>query len=245
MAALPSYFYEVPASSSGKYHPRYALGDGGLVRHTKAAVYIAQNLLSLECFREKFPADERDCLIAAVLLHDGCKSGIEKQAYTVFDHPLQVVNLLKSLDCCGDIPSELFNTIAMAISSHMGQFNTDRSGKEVLPKPKTEQQIFVHMCDYLASRKPLIFEDPDGEYAPNDFRIDELAELHQRVIDLCKELIAIGVARDDVYTAIENVAGVKNPNSIQNTETLYNLLGVLGKMNTAPNMMPAAKGATK
>ena len=34
---LPDYWYEVPASSTGKYHPEYALGDGGLLRHSKAA----------------------------------------------------------------------------------------------------------------------------------------------------------------------------------------------------------------
>ena len=42
---LPDYFYEVPASSTGKYHPEYALGKGGLVRHTKAAIRIAKELL--------------------------------------------------------------------------------------------------------------------------------------------------------------------------------------------------------
>ena len=26
---LPDYFFVVPASSTGKYHPDYALGDGG------------------------------------------------------------------------------------------------------------------------------------------------------------------------------------------------------------------------
>ena len=36
--SLPDYFFEIPASSTGKYHPSYALGTGGLVRHTKAAV---------------------------------------------------------------------------------------------------------------------------------------------------------------------------------------------------------------
>ena len=41
---LPDYFYEVAASSTGKYHPSYALGDGGLVRHTIAAVRIANAL---------------------------------------------------------------------------------------------------------------------------------------------------------------------------------------------------------
>ena len=25
---LPDYFFEVPASSTGKYHPKFALGDG-------------------------------------------------------------------------------------------------------------------------------------------------------------------------------------------------------------------------
>ena len=32
---LPDYFFHEAASSTGKYHPSYALGDGGLVRHTK------------------------------------------------------------------------------------------------------------------------------------------------------------------------------------------------------------------
>ena len=40
---LPDYFFEVPASSTGKYHPDFALGDGGLVRHTKAAVRLLMN----------------------------------------------------------------------------------------------------------------------------------------------------------------------------------------------------------
>ena len=37
---LPDYFYEVPASSTGKYHPSYSLGEGGLLRHSKAAMRI-------------------------------------------------------------------------------------------------------------------------------------------------------------------------------------------------------------
>ena len=27
---LPDYFFRTAASSTGKYHPKYALGDGGL-----------------------------------------------------------------------------------------------------------------------------------------------------------------------------------------------------------------------
>ena len=42
---LPEYFFNVPASSSGKYHPIYASKEKGLLKHTKAAVRIAHELL--------------------------------------------------------------------------------------------------------------------------------------------------------------------------------------------------------
>ena len=41
---LPDYFYTMPASTSGLHHPQFSLGEGGLVRHTKAAVKIAMEL---------------------------------------------------------------------------------------------------------------------------------------------------------------------------------------------------------
>ena len=42
---IPDYFFHIPASSTGKYHPLYATEDGGLLRHTKAVVRMAQNYL--------------------------------------------------------------------------------------------------------------------------------------------------------------------------------------------------------
>ena len=35
---LPDYIWSVGASSTGKYHPAYSLGDGGLMRHQIAVV---------------------------------------------------------------------------------------------------------------------------------------------------------------------------------------------------------------
>ena len=35
---LPAYIWEVGASSTGKYHPDYSLGVGGLMRHQIAVV---------------------------------------------------------------------------------------------------------------------------------------------------------------------------------------------------------------
>ena len=45
---IPDYFFSVPASSTGKYHPSFSLGEGGLVRHTKFAVRIAYELFQDE-----------------------------------------------------------------------------------------------------------------------------------------------------------------------------------------------------
>ena len=62
---VPEYFYDVPASSTGKYHPWYSLGYGGLVRHTKAAFKIAKDLLNLK----QYEALDEDAILVAILLH--------------------------------------------------------------------------------------------------------------------------------------------------------------------------------
>ena len=45
------------------------------------------------------------------------------------------------------------NFLINVISSHMGPWTKDYKGNEVLPKPVNKYQKFVHMCDYIASRK--------------------------------------------------------------------------------------------
>ena len=86
---VADYFFEVPASSTGKYHPAYSLGRGGLVRHTKVAVHIADDLLCLDMFSSLLPI--KDAIIYALILHDTCKSGrngIENNGFTMSTHPL-------------------------------------------------------------------------------------------------------------------------------------------------------------
>ena len=149
---LPDYFYEVAASSTGKYHPEYALGDGGLVRHTKAAVTIAHDLLGLEMYG-KYTQDEKDDILIALLLHDGMKHGPTGGKWTVFSHPLDMVEFLETRT--NGIDQKSLDLICEGISSHMGQWTTDRRSDTILPKPKSALQKFVHQCDYLASRKYL------------------------------------------------------------------------------------------
>ena len=76
ISLLPDYFFEIPASSTGKYHPEFTLGEAGLVRHVKAAVMIAKDLLENPCIGDKYTNDEKDLMLMSLILHDGLKSGL-------------------------------------------------------------------------------------------------------------------------------------------------------------------------
>ena len=159
---LPDYFFEVPASSTGKYHPEFALGDGGLIRHTKVAVRIANELLINNTVGAKFTDKDKDLIIMALILHDGVKSGLEHSKYTKFDHPLLVSKLIMENKAKVSLDIDDLRKLCSMIESHMGEWTFDSyQQKEVLPKPRTAEQRFVHMCDFLASRKFLDvkFED--------------------------------------------------------------------------------------
>lgn len=153
---LPDYFFEIPASSTGKYHPEYALGEGGLLRHTKAAVRIAYELLSDPCIGDKYTQDEKDLMIMALVLHDGLKSGYDHEKYTRFDHPILMADYIMDNEEVLGLEVEEIEFLCDVIKTHMGSWTTDYNGVEVLGKPKTKYQNFVHMCDYLASRKCLL-----------------------------------------------------------------------------------------
>ncbi len=157
LESLPDYFYEVAASSSGKYHPQYALGQGGLVRHTKAAVRIALELFRCETVTGHYSDNTKDIIISALLLHDGCKHGLNNSKYTITEHPIVVVEMIRNNNDLNNLlDKEIFDKIMNGILTHMGQWTSDyKTGKEVLEKPKTGIQNFIHMCDYLASRKSI------------------------------------------------------------------------------------------
>lgn len=150
---LPDYFFEIPASSTGKYHPSFSLGDGGLLRHTKVAVRIALELLNNNSIGYNFSQDEKDLIIFGLLIHDGLKSGLEKSKYTVVEHPKLVCDYLKENKSKLTLTDNEIKFLCNIVESHMGEWNTDYNNNEVLPKPNNKYQRFVHMCDFLSSRK--------------------------------------------------------------------------------------------
>ena len=150
---LPDYFYEIPASSTGKYHPKFALGEGGLVRHTKVAVRIAYEIIKTQSIGNVFTDDEKDLILISLMLHDGLKEGFPKEKYTKFDHPILAANFVKDKANLTELTSEEVKLISTNISSHMGEWNKSDYSDITLPLPKNKYQKMVHMCDLLPSRK--------------------------------------------------------------------------------------------
>lgn len=217
----PDYFFKVAASSTGKYHPEYALGEGGLIRHTKALIYFAKELLVLEQYRNKFSSDEKDIIISAGILHDSFKHGKEYSKYTITEHPLVAAQFVKDMATTDEMP--FAEKIAEAIAAHMGEWNTDyKSREEVLPKPVTEIQQFVHMCDYLASRKNVIVNF-EKRYELCEYEYDDCSDIVKEIIEMCKKLVADGYSRDTLIQIIaQNNHGNGNPLTIRTKEVADN-----------------------
>ncbi len=151
---LPDYFFEEGASSTGKYHPKYAAGKGGLLRHVKAAVKFAVELLNNSIIGKQYTSIERDLIILAIIFHDGLKYGLVKDDnYTKFDHPLLAADFIKDNANKLNMTKEEIDKVYSMIAAHMGPWNSSDYSKTELPVPNKPLEKFVHMCDYLASRR--------------------------------------------------------------------------------------------
>ena len=169
---LPDYFFKVDASSTGKYHPKYAAGDGGLTRHVKSACKFANELLSNPIIGKPYSSRDKDLIIIALLIHDGLKYGKGvKEQYTRFDHPILASEYAKELKDKLNMSEEELEKMANAVASHMGPWNTNQYSDVVLPVPKAPIEKFVHMCDYLASRRFINLEFDDEDHVIDESKI--------------------------------------------------------------------------
>lgn len=171
LSQIPDYFFHIPASSTGKYHPQYALGEGGLVRHTKAAMGIFHELcradIDMYYYQEYYLlADDtlsgldreglQDEIYLALLLHDCMKQGFE-EGHTLHEHPLIAAQFFTAEAKAWGLDVLLIQRVASMISSHMGKWNVSKFSPVMLPTPEMGAwgNKLVHLCDYLASRKCL------------------------------------------------------------------------------------------
>lgn len=149
IANADEYFFTVAASTSGKYHPQFDLGEGGLVRHTRCVAFFAQ----CEAISRMFTEHETNMLIVAAIAHDIKKLGDGKTKHTVDDHPRFAAEYINDTNKRTELLSaEDESIIAAMVYSHMGKWGHEKG----LPLPQTELEKSLQAADYIASRKELL-----------------------------------------------------------------------------------------
>ena len=169
IANADDYFFTVPASSSGKYHPPFDLGCGGLVRHTRCVAFMAMSIAESHCMSTM----DRDSLIVAAIAHDIKKQGNGNGNHTVFEHPIYAKNYVLEIHkkINSAVPVDVVEKIANAVHSHMGKWGHDKEfikGNNPLPMPSNEFEFALQTADYIASRKEIVdfkFRDTEAVVA--------------------------------------------------------------------------------
>ena len=170
---IPGYFWVEAASSTGKHHPEYSLGEGGLARHSLMTYHWLKTLMA-DCDQDL--SEFAPGMVVAALFHDCCKRGLPESVnleHTVFEHPILAAKFLMDrsikfiednkgfLETVIEDEGAFKRNVAVAVScieTHMGKWTTSKYSEVVLPKPKTSIQYMVHLADYISSRKCTTFD---------------------------------------------------------------------------------------
>lgn len=151
----PLYFWVIPSSSSGKYHPPFSQGLGGLVRHTFAVMYLAHEFsgtFELKPF-------EKAVAVTAAAIHDMCKYGLsyDPMYFGVHECLVRVKIGPKGEKLSHLLHQEVLETILSAVESHNGSF-VSGSWTAFRRPPEGPISQVLHLADYAASRKKVNIE---------------------------------------------------------------------------------------
>lgn len=150
LMVAPDYFFlDCPASSSGKYHPIDELCATGTVIHTKKVVTVAYDLCrGLGC------EYNRDAVLAACIIHDLRKQGLEKTGHTVKYHPDLAAKLVEEVyKDIQLISQEQYSIIRCCCGYHYGPWSINPWKKDL--SDYTPEELCVYLSDYIASKKTL------------------------------------------------------------------------------------------
>jgi len=141
----PSYFWTIPSSSTGKYHPEDERGEGGSVLHTRRMVKVSDDL----CRNFNINNTERDCVLAAAIMHDFCKNGYPNDLeHTVTGHGSLWINIVAEFMKSDQIINSRFiPTIGRLIGCHMGKWDVPF----IMAEDKS--LMIIQVADYIASRE--------------------------------------------------------------------------------------------
>lgn len=180
----------MPSSTSLKFHNKTQCQPHGQVFHVLMFGEIMNYILGLEYVTEKIPdARKRDCLRCTPIFHDAIKCGLNGSKYTVHEHPMLAGEWVRNTKVDHDIDEDTKKYIARLCESHSGQWTSTKRSKTVLPKPETDEQFLVHLCDYLASRSNIDMTYEEEIYKTlGDFKVPEkeLPDINTYVITFGK-----------------------------------------------------------
>ena len=149
---IPDYIFTIPSSTSFKYHNKTQCQPHGQIFHILMFAEVMNYVLGLEYVKEKTNERQRDCLRCTPIFHDAIKCGLNGSQYTVHEHPMLAGEWVRNTSVEHDVDADTKAYIARLCESHSGEWTSTKRSKTVLPKPENDEQFFVHMCDYLASR---------------------------------------------------------------------------------------------
>lgn len=160
------FFWDIPSSFSGKYHPNDERGPGGNVLHTKRVVRIA----SVMSESYSLSIEERDVVIAAAILHDICKGHKPGDSNEPCYDPMHPYAVSKFIEKCraedrkhADASSstlylseEVVQSILRLVRCHLGPWSP-------VPEtyPITYLDFILHLADNVASKLHLFIQDSD------------------------------------------------------------------------------------
>ena len=170
---IPDYIFDIPSSTSGKYHNATQCQDHGQVYHMIMFAEVLNYRLELKGNREKFKsAVQRDAMRCTPFFHDAIKCGLNGGIYSVHDHPMLAGQWVRETKVEHDIDDKIKDVIARMCERHSGEYTTAAKNKVVLPEPENAMEFFIHECDVLSSRKTIDMAPP--EYLADIFNGNEV-----------------------------------------------------------------------
>ena len=172
---MPDYIFEIPSSTSGKYHNATQCRPHGQVYHIIMFAEILNYLLNIKFNQEKFKSPrQRDAMRCVPIFHDALKCGLDGGLWTVHEHPMLAGTWVRETRVEHDIDEGAKEAIARMCERHSGEWTTSSRSKVILPEPENEMERIIHMCDILSSRNNIDMQPP--EYLRDIFE-DEQVEM--------------------------------------------------------------------
>lgn len=162
LVLVPQYFFDLPSSTSGKYHPKDERDEGGLVLHTRRCVAVADDLartMLLSPF-------EHSLLISAAILHDTFRCGFENRERiekgVLKTDPLHAFYPMVAFEkLFAEDKYPVGREVCEIIAQHLGRW----SPFQILPSERYIRDLgtTLHIADYIASREKILV-DVDNVY---------------------------------------------------------------------------------